>query len=185
MSEDGVLDGLARWAADARADEAARDRARERWLRRQAEEEGTLAGALLDLAERRAAVLVATAAGRRHRGTVVAVGADFVGLRGGRAAQVLVPLAAVAWVRPLEGDSAAPGDDRPLALEATLVEALDGLAARRPRTLVVPAAASEALTGELVAVGRDVVTLRLDGDGRPLAFVPVASVTEVSTGDAR
>ena len=40
------FDELARWAADARAEEAAAGRARERWLRRQAEEEGTVARVL-------------------------------------------------------------------------------------------------------------------------------------------
>ena len=42
---------LERWAAEARVDAAAEARAREQWLRRQAEEEGSLAGVLADLAD--------------------------------------------------------------------------------------------------------------------------------------
>ena len=42
---------LERWAAEARVDAAAEARAREQWLRRQAEEEGALAGVLADLAD--------------------------------------------------------------------------------------------------------------------------------------
>ena len=49
---------LERWAAEARVDEAARTRSRERWLRRQAEESGTLAGVLADLLEAGRAVVV-------------------------------------------------------------------------------------------------------------------------------
>src|SRR3954449_10120436 len=53
----GGMDGdLERWAADARAREAADARVRERWLRAQAAEEASLAGVLLALAERRGTV---------------------------------------------------------------------------------------------------------------------------------
>ena len=59
---DGVED-LERWAADARARDAADSRVKERWLRAQAEEDATIAGVLLAMAERREMVVVATAAG--------------------------------------------------------------------------------------------------------------------------
>ena len=53
---DRLIGDLRRWAADARASDAARARSRQRWLRRQAEEESTLAGIALNLAERGTAV---------------------------------------------------------------------------------------------------------------------------------
>src|SRR3954469_10464591 len=65
---DHLLAEFARWTADERATEAARSRTRERWLRQQAVEGARLAGVALDLAERRAAVIVRTSSGRTHRG---------------------------------------------------------------------------------------------------------------------
>ena len=44
---DRLIGDLRRWAADARASDAASARSRQRWLRRQAEEESTLAGIAL------------------------------------------------------------------------------------------------------------------------------------------
>ena len=64
---------LERWAAEARVDDAARQRTRERWLLQQAEEGGRMAGVLCDLGERGTAVAVRTRAGRQHRGRVGAV----------------------------------------------------------------------------------------------------------------
>src|SRR5262245_6119327 len=95
----GVLGGdlaarLDRWVAEARVDEAARRRSRERWLRRQAEEESTVAGVLVDLLERGRPVTVHTRQGRRHHGEVRALGADFVAVATGQGT-VLVALAAL------------------------------------------------------------------------------------------
>jgi len=59
---------LERWAAEARVDEAARRRSRERWLRRQAEEDATVAGVLADLLEAGRPVTVCSRTGRRHTG---------------------------------------------------------------------------------------------------------------------
>src|SRR3546814_9710109 len=72
---------LDRWVAEARVDQAAQGRARERWLRTIAEEEATFAGVLADLAERASGVALSTTAGRRHRGSIGGLGADFVALR--------------------------------------------------------------------------------------------------------
>src|SRR5205085_11734127 len=77
------LDDLERWAAEARAREAAEARVRERWLRTQAEEGGRLGLVLAGLAERRADVLVTTIAGRAIGGRLVAVGQDFLALATG------------------------------------------------------------------------------------------------------
>ena len=49
---DGWSARIDRWAADARVDDAARLRARERWLERQAQAEGSLAGVLPSVARR-------------------------------------------------------------------------------------------------------------------------------------
>ena len=52
LGDAGLLDELERWAADARVQEAALQRARERWLRHQATEDASIVGVLTDLAER-------------------------------------------------------------------------------------------------------------------------------------
>src|SRR4029453_3671304 len=94
------------WAADARVDEAARLRARERWLRHQAEEEGSLAGVLADVAERGVSVALHVRSGRRHRGEIAALGSDFVALRSA-GADVIVALPAVTSGRTLPGEAPA------------------------------------------------------------------------------
>ena len=66
-----------------------------------------------------------------------------------------------------------------MSLDVGLAEALTVLAEDRPRVLVVTMADAEGLAGELRAVGADVLTLRLDGVGRPTAYVPIPSIAEV------
>jgi hypothetical protein len=172
-------DGLARLGDDERSDRAARARSREHWLRRQANEEATLAGVLVDLAERGDRVAVATVAGRRHRGWLHSVGADFCTLLGDDAQQVVVRHGALASVRPEPGQPFA-GGDRQVVGGRTLADHLATLADHRPRVLVTTIAPDESIGGVLVSVGRDVLVVALDGHARGLAYVPVASVAEVS-----
>jgi hypothetical protein len=168
---------LAAWVAGARADDAAAARAREGFLRRTAPEDGTFAAVLLDLAERGAPVLVTTTAGRRHRGVVAGVGHDFAALRtpGGR--DVVLAHRGIASVGQEGAGTTAPGDREP-ALPLGMAEALAVLAEDRPRVLVV-ATGGEGVAGELVAVGRDVLTVRPDGDRR-VVYVATENVVEVS-----
>lgn len=182
MDVDRLLDDLARWAGERRAEEAAASRRGEAELRRQAAEDARLAGTALDLAERGEAVMVRTTTGRQHRGRIVAVADDFLVLEGAGGAPVLLPYAAVAMVRPGPGaDAPEAGSPRSAPVGARLVHALAGLAADRPRvTVVVPG--HETLGGELRSVGRDVVTLRLEGGGS-VVYLPVAALTEVTVHD--
>lgn len=180
---EGLGERLDRWVAEARVDEAARARARERWLRAQAAEESTLAGVLVDLQEAAAPVTVHTAAGGRHRGTVRAVGADFVAIgaarRTGRSAgEVVVALGAVVSVH---GRPGAPGvvGDRPERRTARLLDVVVGLVAERERVQVVTAA-GEALVGTVAAVGLDVLTLRGTGAPPAVVYVPLAAVAEIA-----
>ena len=167
---------LERWAADARVDEAARRRARERWLRRQAEEESTVAGVLADLLEAARPVTLHTRQGRRHHGEVRAVGADFVALGTGHGS-VLVALWAVASVRTAPGGEGVLGD-RDAAAPVLLAEVAAGLAADRERVLVVTAD-GEAVVGTLVSVGRDVAVLHTRSEPPTSCYVPLGAVSEV------
>lgn len=175
----GLLGRLAVWAASARVDEAVAARAREAFLRRTAGEGATFAGVLLDLAEQGGVVAVTLAGGRRHRGRVRAVGADFVVLVNEQGGQVLVAHRGVVSVRP-DDRAATVAGDRPLAVAAGLAEVLAMVAEDRPRVLVVAVGDTDGLAGELRAVGRDVLVLRLDGLERPTAYVPTANLVELT-----
>jgi hypothetical protein len=166
-----------RWAADARVDEAARVRARERWLRHQAEEEGSLAGVLADVAERGTPVAVHVRGGRRHRGEVRALGADFVALRSA-GTDVIIAVGAVTSVRTGPGEASTIGD-RSITTPLQLVDVLVGLAAERSAVLLVMAGGDDAVAGELRSVGLDVVGVRVSDAPAVVAYVPVGAIVEV------
>jgi hypothetical protein len=172
---------LEAWLADLQVDEAVDARARVGWLRRQADEEATFVGVLADLAERKAPVVIESAAGARV-GRLRVIGQDFCALQIGEGpvgrGHVLVPYRSLASVRPSAEASTAVvvTGDRLLTPRATFIGALSALADERARLrLTTPAGA---LTGELRSVGVDVATLRLD-DRRP-AYARVTSLVEVS-----
>jgi hypothetical protein len=175
----GLLGRLATWASAARVDEAVEARAREAFLRRSAGEGATFTGVLLDLAEQGGAVALTLAGGRRHRGRLRAVGTDFVVLVTEQGSQVLVANRGVVAVRP-DARRATLSGDRPLAMATGIAEVLSIVAEERPRVLVVAAGDPEGIAGELRAVGQDVLVLRLDGQGRPAAYVPVANLVELT-----
>lgn len=179
----GLAARLARFVGDARAGEAAGARSREAFLRRTAADEGTFAGILVDLAERGDAVLVIGAGGRRLRGHLVAVGSDFAALRTADGREALLAHRGITSVTTGDGAPAAAGD-RALLLRFGLPEALAVLAEDRPRVLAVTVGAhtgaDAGVAGELVAAGRDVLTIRLDGGGRRRAYLPTANLAEVS-----
>jgi hypothetical protein len=181
----GDLDArLHRWASEARVDEAARRRAREWWLRRQAEEGATLAGVLADLLEAGTAVTVHTRSGRRYRGRVRALGADFVAV----AAPVglaLVALDAVTSLRTPPGEPAVVGD-RPFgdadAHRPLLRDVAAGLAVDRERVVLVAGAGEgegEAIAGVLRSVGQDIAVVRAGGDPPIACYVALDAITEL------
>jgi hypothetical protein len=169
---------LERWAAEARVSDAAERRARERWLARAAEEDATLTGVLIDLAERHVAVAIASCTGRRHQGAVSAIGDDFVALRTGAGDQVLIALSAVRSVRtaPQVGET---WGDRATRAGVDLAGVLAGLAEEREQVLVLTADGNEAVAGEVRSVGRDVVVLRAGPGQGASAYVPLGAVAEV------
>jgi hypothetical protein len=190
---EGISARLERWAADARVEVAARRRARERWLRQQAEEEATFAGVLIDLGEHGVEVALHTRTGRAHRGRVGVVGADFVGLLpsspglgGSHGApvgdEVLVSLDSVTSVRMQAGARLVTGD-RVLTSRLSLAEVITGLAAERERVVLVLAEAGEPVAGVLHSVGQDMVVVRLadgmPGARPPTAYVALAAIVEV------
>jgi hypothetical protein len=178
----GLAARLERWAADARVDEAARARARERWLRRQAEDETALAGVLADLRDGAVPVTVGTRSGGLHAGVVRVVGADFVALGSttGRGPEVVVALTALASVRTRPGVAAVLGD-RPVEAAIRLVDVVTGLAEER-EALQVVTASGDVVDGVVAGVGQDVLTVRSTGRPVTVAYVPVGAVAEIVLG---
>lgn len=169
------LRALHRWVAEGTVDEAARARARRRWIEQQADEEATLAGVLHDLAEREGTAVLTTRRGRRVGGRIVVVGADFAIVReaGG---DVVVPASVLSSVRPGPDDHPVAGA-RAVGVELVLAEALAELAADRPDVFVVTAA--EEVKGRLRSVGFDVIAVAIEGAGRRTVHVPVGALDHV------
>lgn len=168
---------LERWAADAVVDEAARTRIRERWLRIQSEESASLAGTLMDLAER-CTPLVIDVADQQVRGVVVGLGGDFVALRthpgAERTGPVLVRSTAIAAIRAEPGSVEVRGD-RSTTLDVTLGAVLGPVAADRPDVLV-RTLHGQVLRGELRSAGVDVIRLRVPGVPPTPVWVPLDAV---------
>ncbi|MEY2447122.1 MAG: hypothetical protein QOH79_598 [Acidimicrobiaceae bacterium] len=170
---------LERWVADARSADSAAARTRERWLRLQADESATFVGVLVDLAEQGTPVVIHGRGGRRHRGAIAAVAADFCALRTSGGRDVLLAYSGIGSVRP-DSRSAGPIGDRAVQAEIGMAEMLSVLAVDRPRVLIVTVADADGIAGELRSVGRDLVTVRLDGEPRAAAYVAITAIAEVS-----
>lgn len=175
-------DGWDRFAAEVRTEAAALARGRRAALGERLVAAASLAGVLVDRGERGAPVVVQLLGGPARVGVVGRVGTDFVALDvgtgpGGRAGEALVPLAAVAWVLPAEGEPPVAGD-REVSASTDLIEALGLRAEDRPRVRV-HTTTGETLSGELRSVGLDVVVLDLDDGARRRAHVALAALAEV------
>jgi hypothetical protein len=168
---------LERWIAEGAVDEAARARARRGWLREQAAASTTFVAVLADLVDRGRPVLVQSTTGSRHRGRIAALGADFVALTTDHGALVLVAHHAIAAVRSEPGDPPMRSMRSP-DLGLSLAQILAELGEERPRVAIATDGSNQ-IMGELVSVGVDVVTVRLDGDARATVYVPLGAVCEV------
>jgi len=166
---------LEAWVARLRAGEEIEARRREVWARQQLSEDATLAGVMVDLAERGPHVVVDSCRGSRTL-RIVAVGRDFcAGVD--RSRWVLVALGAVESIRSTSA-SLQPGGHRAHTLDVTLAEALSDLLADRPR-LTMATTSGRLVSGELRAVGADVVTVRTESDPPGVAHVVLDRIVEV------
>lgn len=163
--EDDLLRRLAEWSAE----EAASERSRRRWLEQQALEDSSLAGLLVDLAERGVRTAVTLRGGAVRAGVVRAVGADFTALD-----NVLIPFWSIAMVRP---SVRVFGVDRPVS-SLTLAAALGRLAGERPPVRIE--AGGSFVAGSLVGGGGDVAVVAVDDDDRSQAFVPLGGIAAIT-----
>lgn len=165
---------------DVRGADAAKERSRRRWLQEQSLEEARMLGVLLDAAEQRHTVTVRTVSGRQHTGAVVLVAADCCALLSPTGTRTFLVIDAITVVtldrsfRPVP----ASADRRP-PVAATLRDLLADEIDQRPVVALVSAGATDAVVGQLIAVGADVVTVEVD-DRRTFAYVSLASLTEAS-----
>ena len=160
-----------------RVREAGAARARRRWLEAAAAEEATLAGVLLDLAERGGTVSVGVAGGGLVLAEVVGVGADVVVLDRGQGPLVLVPLRAVAAVRPLEGPL--PLGDRPAPDGPHLVDLL-ARSGERQEPVVLRLGDGTTVAGVVESVGADVLRVRAEDPALGSTYVSVTSIGEAA-----
>jgi hypothetical protein len=172
---DDLVAAFARWAAEGRVGEAAEARSRERWLRHQAAEMATMVGTLVDLAEQRVAVAIVVGS-RTVSGRLIGVGRDGVVLAEPSGAATVVALARVGVVRVTgrrPGTGGASGERR-AAGPWGVIDALAALAEdRSPVRLGL--VGGETLTGVLLTVGTDVMTVQLPAGGLH-AHVALAAV---------
>lgn len=173
---EGLAAALARWTADARVDDAARARARQHWLRVQSEEESSVAGVLLDLAERGRPVVIDVGE-HRLRTDIVGLGADFVAGRSAQGQDVLVRLDGIDAFRTEPGGGATVGDRAPV-LEVSFAAVLAPVAAERPEVLVRTRSGGT-VRGQLRSASAELVHIRAAGDPPTPAWVPLDAVTLV------
>ncbi len=163
---------------DARAEAHARTRRLTGSLRRQAEEEGTVAGVLLDLAERHEHLVLSTAGGRTLRGTIAIIGADFVALRSPAGVRTYVPTGRIASVRT-EPVVARTVGDRVVQVAETLRGHL-GTSAEERQWVSVHSLSTETVSGTLLAVGQDLLTVR--SDQGTTTYLPTALIDDLTLG---
>ena len=138
-----------------------------------------MTGVLIDLAEHGRPVTLYLGNGRRHRGTIAAVGRDVVELRSTVGDRVVVALDALDSVRPSSDAEAVTGDG-PVPTDVTLVERVRRLAEQRGQVLIVGATARRPAARSR-PWGRDVVQVVLDGG---LAYVSLTALAEVSGAES-
>ncbi len=166
------------WADQLRVDAAAQVRRREQWLRRQAAEDATVAGVLVDHAEQDSTLAITTRSGNRHVGQLRGAGSALVIIEV-VGARVAIELDGIDTFQALPNSNRrllAPMGHRSGAEPTTMSEVLSQVVDDRPDVTLVTRS-GEQVAGELVAVGRDVLMVR-PADRGALIYLPVASVSE-------
>lgn len=175
---DDVALEATRWLADARIEEAARARSRQRWLRQQAEEGATFVGVLLTLVESGRAVTVVLADGFAVDGHLTSVAADFAAMTEADGTVTYVALAAVSAVRPATGVGGPATDGRTVRSDRRLWQVVADAVADRPVVTVRTVGAT--VSGVLTGVGADVLSVGGERPTAPVTYLPAPSVSMVS-----
>lgn len=169
---------LARFAADARIDDAIRARSRQRWLRQQSWEDSSIASLCVHLAEIDASATLHCVDGRLLRGRIHAVGVDFLELSNAASRTSFVPLAVVAALETL---SPLAGGGRRLPTAPTLSDVLSALADAEEQltcSLLGSAETGGRLSGRVRWANEELFALQ--GEGKQVAYVRLSSVAVLS-----
>lgn len=173
-----AFDPLLSFLDNERTNEIHRLRTRSQWLRQQAQAEATLEGTLLDLAEQQSPVAIRTRAGNTHSGVIRSVGRDFVALSTRAGTHIYCALGEVTTVRPQSDGRHGPASGgREGTLDLLFREFLDAAAEDQP-WVTLTLTSGEQISGHLCAVGVDVVTMQMEGDGSSACYVSSAVVAE-------
>jgi hypothetical protein len=183
--DDGDLGGdlhrdLDAWAAGARAQDAAAARARQRWMRQQADEQADFVSMLVELRERATSTTVTTSGGRTYRGRIAVVGRDCLVLTMNQGRTVVVAASAVLAVRPDEDRAVTLTVDPRQPGAESMAEVVRRAAVDRPHVTVHAPGAPQPIVGELQACGLDVMALLLAGEPPVPAYLRLTSVSEMS-----
>jgi len=171
-----------RLVGDERTADAARARTRERNLRTSTLTDATLAGLFLDIAERGDTVALRTTFGRALRGHLSLVADDGIVLDGALGTSYL-RFDGVATVRILAGRSVLePSAERTPRRGAAIAALIAAAAVDRPRVAIAVTGEQGLLTGELRAVGSDVVTVAVQDGAVYVATRHVSELTVLASG---
>jgi hypothetical protein len=169
---------LTRFVGEGAVEFAARSRSRTRWQRELAVGESTWLGLLRELAETQVTTLIDTTIGRRLRGSITAVGSDFVTVTTTIGGHVLVAIAAISAIQQASGNPAGTGAGATGDL-TTLHELLAELAVDQPR-VTWHLTDRTSITGQLIGVARGFVQLRDTGTPPSTNYVPIGDRTMIA-----
>ena len=170
---------VTRFVGEGAVEFAARSRSRTRWQRQLAVEEGTWLGLLCELAETQTTMVVDTTIGRRLRGTITAVGHDFVTVAPTIGGHVIVAIAAISAIQQASGNPASTGTGLTVSTDRpTLRELLTELAGDRPQ-LTWHLTDRTSVTGQLIGVAHGFVQLRDTGTPPSTNYVPIGDRTMI------
>ncbi|GGI05601.1 hypothetical protein [Egicoccus halophilus] len=145
-----------------------------------AAEAATWVGTLRDLAERRLSVVVGARGERTYAGTLHGLSIDHLHLELPATGRVHLRLTAVRTVRaePTVAVPVAAGD-RPVPADATLADVVDVLVEEVTDVVFAVRDLRDPVRGRVLALGEDVVTLRLEGPRPATVYLPLAAVDAV------
>jgi hypothetical protein len=126
--------------------------------------DATLSGVLMDWAERGDTLSIRTSSGRTIRGPIVLVAADAIGVARRAGRLTLVPMRCVALIRSHDSGKRAPdtSGNRVPRRAASLAAIVGGLVGARPQVAIAVDGEPGLVTGELRAVGADILTVSAD-----------------------
>jgi hypothetical protein len=173
VSGEALVAAFIRWTAEGRVREAASARTAQRIREQTQSSSATWHGLLVEVAERGEPVTMQVGS-RRVSCRIAGVGPDFCVAEYDAAPAALIALKAVSSLWPAGDRRSVPLGDRQPALRLSFAA---GLAAIADERLPVSLSTADAvITGELLAVGEDLATVRGAPPSRRLAHVPLEAV---------